>query len=157
MQETTMSDDDNTTGGLYRLNDAQHATVLAALRFYQQDGLRDRATRFPLIEDIASNSGQVKPLRSTQIDALCKSLNHNGLTFADTVPQFAESAADSPYVAAARAHHLLSEGMLEVDDPAVVSQGDDSGAYVMAWLWIDDAAAGVTSEAEREGACTPSA
>jgi len=30
------------------------------------------------------------------------------------------------------------EGELEVDDNAVVSFGDDDGAYVQAWLWVGD-------------------
>ena len=29
-------------------------------------------------------------------------------------------------------------GELEIDPGAVVSKGDDAGAYVMAWLWISD-------------------
>lgn len=29
------------------------------------------------------------------------------------------------------------EGLLEIDDDAAVSQGDDAGAYVMAWHWIE--------------------
>lgn len=30
------------------------------------------------------------------------------------------------------------DGELEVDDGAIVSRGDDAGAYVQAWLWVDD-------------------
>ena len=30
------------------------------------------------------------------------------------------------------------DGELEIDPGAVVSKGGDPGAYVMAWLWIDD-------------------
>lgn len=30
------------------------------------------------------------------------------------------------------------EGELEIDDDAVVSHGEDRGAYVMAWVWIED-------------------
>ena len=29
-------------------------------------------------------------------------------------------------------------GELEIDAGAVVSNGDDEGAYVMAWLWVRD-------------------
>ena len=25
----------------------------------------------------------------------------------------------------------------EIDDDAIVSEGDDNGAYVMAWVWVD--------------------
>jgi hypothetical protein len=30
------------------------------------------------------------------------------------------------------------DGDIEIDDNAIVSKGDDAGAYVMAWIWIDD-------------------
>ena len=40
------------------------------------------------------------------------------------------------YRAAALRHHR--DGELEIDPGAVVSKGGDPGAYVMAWLWIDD-------------------
>lgn len=29
------------------------------------------------------------------------------------------------------------EGTLEIDSNAVVSRGDDNGAYVQAWVWVD--------------------
>ncbi len=32
----------------------------------------------------------------------------------------------------------MRSGDLEIDPAAVVSKGDDAGAYVMAWLWISD-------------------
>ena len=28
------------------------------------------------------------------------------------------------------------EGECEIDDDAVVSRGDDNGAYVQAWVWV---------------------
>jgi ATP-dependent protease HslVU (ClpYQ) peptidase subunit len=37
-----------------------------------------------------------------------------------------------------RAKKLYKEGELEIDDDAVVSHGDDHGAYVMAWVWVED-------------------
>ena len=40
------------------------------------------------------------------------------------------------YVQAARAQ--CSDGELEVDENAVVSRGSDKGAYVQAWIWVDD-------------------
>lgn len=133
--------------GLYRLDDAAHATVLAALRLYQyelgQPGSNAHALRF---QDIATDDNTLKPLDARQIDALCESLNHAGLTFGEVVRLVGESGEQSPYVAAAREHPLLSEGTLEVDDKTVVSHGADEGAYVMAWLWIDNDAAGVEPE-----------
>ncbi len=43
------------------------------------------------------------------------------------------------------ARRLAHSGELEIDPGAVVSKGDDPGAYVMAWLWISDADAGIRS------------
>lgn len=37
----------------------------------------------------------------------------------------------------AREDDLVSEGGLAIDDDAVVSFGDDNGAYVQTWLWVD--------------------
>ncbi len=31
----------------------------------------------------------------------------------------------------------LRDGELELDDNAVISEGEDNGAYVMAWIWVD--------------------
>ena len=32
---------------------------------------------------------------------------------------------------------LEKDGELEIDDNAVISESDDNGAYVQAWVWID--------------------
>lgn len=32
---------------------------------------------------------------------------------------------------------LAHEGELEFDDDAVASEGDDNGAYLQAWVWVD--------------------
>ena len=37
-----------------------------------------------------------------------------------------------------RAKEQYKEGELEIDDDAVVSPGDDDGAYVQAWIWVED-------------------
>lgn len=41
------------------------------------------------------------------------------------------------------AKEMATDGELEVDDGAIVSRGDDPGAYVMAWLWVDNEKAGI--------------
>jgi hypothetical protein len=42
------------------------------------------------------------------------------------------------YVSKARDQHHR-DGELEIDDPGViVSKGDDTGAYVSAWVWVED-------------------
>ena len=55
------------------LNDAELATVLAALRYWQHvlpsEGLLHRFT------DIASNGGELEPLDPDDIDALCERIN----------------------------------------------------------------------------------
>jgi hypothetical protein len=83
-------------------------------------------------------------LHSGDLLALAKELGQPGVVFCDVVPLFGEDASN-PYVAAALGH--VSEGELEVDVPAVVSRGDDPGAYVMAWIWITDEEAGVSPAA----------
>ena len=29
------------------------------------------------------------------------------------------------------------EGLVEIDDSAVLSEGNDNGCYVQAWVWVD--------------------
>jgi hypothetical protein len=49
--------------------------------------------------------------------------------------------SDADYVAKARELYQ-QDGEIEVDDGAVVSRNDDRdsshGAYVQAWVWVDD-------------------
>lgn len=40
-------------------------------------------------------------------------------------------------VALAKTSPFLEEGVLEIDDDSVISEGEDNGAYVQAWLWVD--------------------
>ena len=40
------------------------------------------------------------------------------------------------------------DGELECDDDALVSTGEDPGAYVQVWQWVDNEAAGVFSEGD---------
>lgn len=44
---------------------------------------------------------------------------------------------DAEYVEAAR-EEFGSDGELEIDEGAVVSRGSDGGAYVAAWVWVED-------------------
>jgi len=36
----------------------------------------------------------------------------------------------------ARNDYRICDGELEIDDNAVVSHGEDNGAYVQAWVWV---------------------
>lgn len=69
------------------------------------------------------------------VDELRK-LKDAGMTFSDCVAIFG-SDDSNPYVDAAR-KHFHREGEVEFDDTTVVSESEDAGAYVMAWIWVDD-------------------
>ena len=43
---------------------------------------------------------------------------------------------DQEYIKAARREHQR-EGVIEIDDDALISRGDHDGAYVAAWVWVD--------------------
>lgn len=131
--------------GLYQLNDAQHATVLAALRFYQQKGMGDPFNRSDDIHELATNGGEVfSSLDDAGIDELCESINHDGVDFGACVQIFGDDE-DDPHVRTAKEQYHR-DGEIEIDTPAVVSRGSDPGAYVMAWVWVDHEDAGVTPE-----------
>ena len=51
------------------------ATVLAALRWYQREGLGDPAKRPTEIHEIATNNGEGISLDDIAIDKLCEELN----------------------------------------------------------------------------------
>lgn len=121
--------------GLYALTDQQRITMVVALRLMQNMPALPDATN--KIEEL----GAIRALGKVGIDALCESINHSGLEFAQITPLFGQDESN-PYVA--RAFNLAYEGELEVDVPAVVSDSED-GAYVMAWMWIPREDAGLDS------------
>lgn len=57
----------------------------------------------------------------------------------------ATTAGDANKAFIDAAQDQTREGELEVDDSAIVSASDD-GAYVMAWLWVENADAGIKTE-----------
>jgi predicted dehydrogenase len=120
--------------GLYALDADQHARVLAALRLYKERIKTMRADGTTLLNG---------PMDASDIDAVIQSLSGPSLEFSAIVPLFAESAEDSAYVRTAQEN--AREGEFEVDEPAVVSRGDDDGAYVMGWMWVSNDDAGLTT------------
>ena len=58
-----------------QLDNDEISTILAALRFYQQNGLGDPANRPLDIHDIATNGEQETSLDDDGIDRLCEKLN----------------------------------------------------------------------------------
>ena len=57
-----------------KLTREQHATILAALRFYQHSG-GGGTDRPGSVVDIASDCGGLNPLNDDGIDRLCEKLN----------------------------------------------------------------------------------
>ena len=42
------------------------------------------------------------------------------------------------------------EGEVEIDDNAILSEGEDNGTYVQAWVWVDFNGTQFDKEAEEE-------
>ncbi|MDP6526738.1 MAG: hypothetical protein QGH15_21255 [Kiritimatiellia bacterium] len=58
------------------VDNREHATILAALRFHQAENLQGTGIIQDLtIRDIASNLGHLKTLNSEEIDQLCERIN----------------------------------------------------------------------------------
>lgn len=58
-----------------RLTQEEHATILAALRYYQERGQGDPNNRSDAIHDIATSGGDITSLDDDGIDDLCELLN----------------------------------------------------------------------------------
>ncbi len=101
----------NMNSANYRMTDQEHATVLAALRFYQHQGLADDPGLRPDgIHDIATgggNTGFVASLNGRGIDMLCEQLNAGGEDDADPLPQASASIRQALELAARRAEREL--------------------------------------------------
>jgi hypothetical protein len=91
-----------------------------------------------------------KPVPQTagRVSVMCPK-DHEWLTKVTDRDRPQEDPNDGKYRdAAKKLHHR--EGELEIDDDAIVSKGDDPGAYVQAWIWVPNSDAGVEEEAEEE-------
>ncbi len=80
----------------------------------------------------------MQTLTSDELYAALRTLVAKGLTFGHCTDAFRPSSEDElAYVQQAEAqdHH---DGELEIPSNAVVSLGDNGGAYVMAWVWVSD-------------------
>jgi hypothetical protein len=65
-------------------------------------------------------------------------LVEEGLTFSDCVHAFANRRSEDELAYVQAACKKQEEGSLEVDETAIVSKGDENGAYVMSWLWVEN-------------------
>lgn len=128
---------------LYALDHAQHATILAALRFYQRNTNPDER-RF---DDIATQDDTITPLGDEDIDGLCEdALNHTGLSVREALTILGD---DEPDAYGQAALDTSKDGELETVDPVVVSYSDE-GAYVLAWRWISASEAGVVAHEDED-------
>jgi hypothetical protein len=59
-----------------------------------------------------------------------------GIDPATTHSQTQEEIDRCEIVEMARNDYGVRDGELEIDDNAVVSHGEDNGAYVQAWVWV---------------------
>jgi hypothetical protein len=74
-------------------------------------------------------------------------LKARGLSFGDCLRAFGVDRGSDPYARTVfQKHHR--DGEIEIDSRTVVSLSDDGGAYVMAWLWVSNAAAGLPGDPE---------
>ena len=55
-----------------------------------------------------------------------------------------------PYRDHAGDMNYVREGEVEIDDNAIVSKGDDAGAYVLGWVWVEDEVAGIETPEDDE-------
>ena len=110
----------------YALDDRQLCTVLAALTGYQDVIPAD----LPAILDIATDGYTRKKLEPAEIEALVDRLK---TCRGEQMQPIAEAYRDHA------SEHLTDDGAVEIDDNALVSIGNDPGAYVMAWVWVDNA------------------
>lgn len=76
-------------------------------------------------------------MTGAELEVALQDLIAKGLTFGCCTQAFqAKGRVELAYVSEAQDYQR--EGELEVDASAVVSLGDDPGAYVMAWIWVAD-------------------
>lgn len=83
---------------------------------------------------------QADALRETHGDDYLELLNAITVDIARRRSSYLDTHPDHPdhdYIQRARAEHQ-SDGEVEIDEGAVVSHGDDPGAYVQAWVWVYD-------------------
>lgn len=58
-----------------KVTDIEHATILAALRYWQRAGRCGEDHTTEPEGDIATNGGTIEPLTADEIDAFCERIN----------------------------------------------------------------------------------
>jgi hypothetical protein len=90
---------------------------------------------------------QVPPCQGADLASLIDRFLHRKLTEAQfrkkadaLLKKLRETCNDDhePGTVAAAKQLYDDEGRIEIDANAIVSRGDDNGAYVSAWVWVKD-------------------
>lgn len=99
--------------------------------------------------DLAAAGSLVDALTPARSDALLEAYRKAGGEIGDCIRVFA-TPNTHPLVEAAREKHR--DGEVEFDDHVVLSEGEDSGAYALAWVWVEnpEGYAGLDDEGEDE-------
>lgn len=121
-----------------QINDQQQATILAALRFYQQKGQGDPYNRSEEIHLIATNDDDVISLDDTGIDELCRLVNSSSVCSTDTDREYLDKLQE---LATEVIHDVCTQSdIIEVDQlpsEEYLSEGED-GTWVRAWVLVDN-------------------
>lgn len=76
-------------------------------------------------------------LTSGEIDSLLGSVDPNLNVFKRSLQDKLETGARARDIITMARRQRHEEGAIEIDDSAVISEGDDNGTYVSAWVWVD--------------------
>lgn len=125
------------------IDDQQHATILAALRFYQQNGMGDPANRSDAIHDIATNMDQVISLDENGIDELVDQMQFTSSSDSCGVDKICNRLLDSEEHACETAIPDVAEdavmvirglsnllGQTEADKQNLVSERDEALDFI---------------------------
>jgi len=74
--------------------------------------------------------------------------------YGEVVEEEGEGPSDAEYIASARDMYAV-DGQVEIDEGAMVSRGDERGAYVAAWVWVAEPAPQGNASSMHGGAWVP--
>lgn len=109
---------------------AQGRTALDADMIDALNALGEQAGAIAALADAKAGTDDV-------LVRLRAAIASQAVTFSEVVSEFAAARTPDELALVAKAREMAREGEIEVDDTAIVSAGDDPGAYVMAWMWVD--------------------
>lgn len=125
---------------LYALDAESHATIIAALRYYQQQGMGDPFNRSEDIHELATNGDLVQSLDEGDIDVLVEELNTGSIT------PVAVLELEGGLLGCVRSTHPLHLVVLDCDtegcDSDVIKEINGEEVYVTHFVCDEDAEPG---------------